>query len=515
MASSSKWLTLRLKSIFLTQRFPKAEATEQRTHMQSMSAIPLLRMMTGYSLAGLLSSPFFGWALLFSLLALPLGAQERIFFDQSCTYTGEITDEGIYGFRSDKEATEAIERIMRYTGLPANFKIQASNVPNAAAIIQGNRRYILYNQYFMERIKDITRTDWSALSIMAHEIGHHLSGHTLDNEGSRPSKELEADRFSGFVLYKMGASIEQSRAAMRAIASEKASSTHPSKSARLAAITNGWMSARELDENIKPIENQEEISRPKPLVTSAPEKEVYAVHGMLHSQHSFPNLKSEMNRGRYFMDGFKLLNRWNVITGPKPDDYLNQMALTRVNFPEKEIQQYWDLDFRITTLRYAEDIWLLVMTEFDRVHSQRWRKSSSFPKEEIKTGWAEDYYLTNVAYGDGEWVAVMDKQPAGFLDQRYDLSDKFPGDRIKELWDEGYNITSLRYLNDKWVLVMTRFEKFRHQLWRTRSQFPKSEIIENEKRGYVVTEVSYGNNVWSLVMTKQEGRFPSGERGNP
>jgi hypothetical protein len=473
--------------------------------MQSIRATSLLPGFSiGFSLASLLRSPFSWLTLLFSLAAFSLRAQERLYFDESCTYTGEITDESIYGFQSDKEAKLAIERIMRYTGLPANFTIQASNVPNAAAIIQGNRRYILYNQYFMERIKDITRTDWSALSIIAHEIGHHLSGHTLDNEGSRPSKELEADRFSGFVLYKMGASIEQSRAAMRAIASERASSTHPSKSARLAAITNGWMSARELDENIKPIEKREEAERVKPVATSAPKKEVYAVHGMLHAQHSFPNLKGEMNRGRYFMDGFKLLNRWNVITGPKPDHYLNQIALTRVNFPEKEIQQYWDQDFRITTLRYAEDIWLLVMTKFDRVHSQRWRQSSSFPKEEIKTGWAEDYYLTDVAYGEGEWVAVMDKKPTDYLNQRYDLSEKFPAERIKDLWDEGYNITSLRYLNDKWVLVMTQFENFQHQLWRTRAQFPKTEIIENEKRGYVVTEVSYGNNVWSLVMTKQE-----------
>ncbi|MBK7408156.1 MAG: hypothetical protein IPJ40_08895 [Saprospirales bacterium] len=196
---------------------------------------------------------FFFWIALL-LVSGGVHAQERLLFSHSCNYTGEINPvEDLYGFASDTEADDAMHRIMRYTGLPANFTIKAANVPNAAAVIYEEKRFILYNQYFMLRIKDQTKTDWAALSILAHEIGHHLSGHTLDSQGSRPDKELEADQFSGFILYKMGASLEEARIAMETLAVETGTSTHPPKSARLAAVTNGWMEAKQQNEDIKPI----------------------------------------------------------------------------------------------------------------------------------------------------------------------------------------------------------------------------------------------------------------------
>jgi hypothetical protein len=92
----------------------------------------------------------------------------------------------------------------------------------------------------MSSIVSATGNKWTAVSIMAHEIGHHLNGHTLDSETSKPATELEADEFSGFVLQKMGASLPDAQAAMAAIASLKGSHTHPPKNQRLSAIAAGW-----------------------------------------------------------------------------------------------------------------------------------------------------------------------------------------------------------------------------------------------------------------------------------
>ena len=172
-------------------------------------------------------------------------AQERIVIGEACSYYGDTISGELYGFGSDQEAEQAIARIMKFTGLPQNFTIKAANVPNAAAVIRDTRRLILYNQTFMERVRQTTNTDWAAISILAHEIGHHLSGHTLEAGGSRPETELQADRFSGYVLYKMSATLEQAQAAMETMTSEGGSATHPPKSARLAAIANGWMEARD------------------------------------------------------------------------------------------------------------------------------------------------------------------------------------------------------------------------------------------------------------------------------
>jgi hypothetical protein len=85
--------------------------------------------------------------------------------------------------------------------------------------------------------------NWASIAILAHEIGHHLNGHTLLGSGSQPPLELEADEFSGFVLRKMGASLSQAQSAMKIAADTRASRTHPAQQDRLTAIAEGWNKA--------------------------------------------------------------------------------------------------------------------------------------------------------------------------------------------------------------------------------------------------------------------------------
>jgi tetratricopeptide (TPR) repeat protein len=178
--------------------------------------------------------------------ATPVSSQRRITFNSGCSYAGDAYRSEVNAWDSNDDARVALERIMKFTGLPQNFIIMAADVSNAQAGIYGSTRFILYNQSFIQKIKDYTNSDWSAISVLAHEIGHHLSGHTLDNQGSRPSKELEADLFSGFVLFKMGASLDDATRAVQTIGSEYGSVTHPSRTARIAAVTKGWMSSRDI-----------------------------------------------------------------------------------------------------------------------------------------------------------------------------------------------------------------------------------------------------------------------------
>lgn len=149
-------------------------------------------------------------------------------------------------FANDREADAVIARVVDVSGLSKNFEIRAAGVPNAVAMIQGDARYILYNQYFITQTDKSTHTKWGAISILAHEVGHHLNGHTLKPGGSRPDLEIQADYFSGFVLQKMGASLEEARIAMETLASDQASPTHPAKNDRLAAITNGWKKSQSM-----------------------------------------------------------------------------------------------------------------------------------------------------------------------------------------------------------------------------------------------------------------------------
>ena len=167
---------------------------------------------------------------------------------QACSYDGQAfrIDASALTETAGTQGDAAVREIMRFTGLPQNFKVVEGKVPNAAALIVIGKdripqRIIAYNPAFMERVRAATESsDWAAVSIMAHEIGHHLSGHTLTPGGSQPPTELEADRFSGFVLFKMGATLGDAQAAISTLVREADGPTHPGRAKRLVAIESGW-----------------------------------------------------------------------------------------------------------------------------------------------------------------------------------------------------------------------------------------------------------------------------------
>lgn len=142
------------------------------------------------------------------------------------------------------QAAGIIREITDAVGLQPRFELRATDqVDNAAAVVYGGKRYLLYNPQFLAAINQAGHTDWAGISILAHEMGHHLNGHTLRGGGSQPQDELEADEFSGFVLRRLGASLAQAQAALATVSPEEGSATHPGRAPRLAAISRGWSRA--------------------------------------------------------------------------------------------------------------------------------------------------------------------------------------------------------------------------------------------------------------------------------
>ena len=169
---------------------------------------------------------------------------------QACSYDGRPVQFGMGG-EAPRDCRDMIEQVMAFTGLPQNFDVTEAEVPNAAAAILLDKqnlphRVIAFNPQFIDLVRRETGGNpWSAVSIMAHEAGHHLAGHTIQPGGSQPPIELEADKFSGFVLYKMGASRDDTLKAINTLVPESVpgKSTHPGRSQRAAAVGDGWDSA--------------------------------------------------------------------------------------------------------------------------------------------------------------------------------------------------------------------------------------------------------------------------------
>jgi hypothetical protein len=130
------------------------------------------------------------------------------------------------------------EDILQVVGLQPNFiLIETGQVSNAAALIQDGRRVLAYNPVWLKGIAATQK--WAMYGLLCHEIGHHLQGHTLLPGGSKPPTELEADRYAGFVLAKLGATQGEAISLWQTL-SESGSATHPARADRIANVAQGW-----------------------------------------------------------------------------------------------------------------------------------------------------------------------------------------------------------------------------------------------------------------------------------
>ena len=156
-------------------------------------------------------------------------------------------------FSTDIEAERGLEKILSVIGASKRFILQpCDNIKNAVATSYKGIRYIFYDREFMNSISN--GENWGNLFILAHEVGHHINGHSLDlvlyatksvepkSLSNRRQQELEADEFAGFILSKLGGSFNSINKVLRSISSNKddSYSTHPSLDKRLAAAKKGF-----------------------------------------------------------------------------------------------------------------------------------------------------------------------------------------------------------------------------------------------------------------------------------
>ena len=86
------------------------------------------------------------------------------------------------------QAAGIIREITDAVGLQPRFELRATYAGRQRRR-RGvrRRRYLLYNPKFLAAVNRAGHTDWAGISILAHEMGHHLNGHTLRAGGSQPA----------------------------------------------------------------------------------------------------------------------------------------------------------------------------------------------------------------------------------------------------------------------------------------------------------------------------------------
>lgn len=197
-----------------------------------------------------LRSVFFG-------LALVLGSFSCL--SQSSTHTPHIAfcgyslDKGFYGTPESRSfitrearsggsdgIVEVIQRMEQVMSFDVPISVYVSeDENNCYATISGSRRILVADVEFLEAMNRASSTKWAAISIIAHELGHHIAG--FNHHADRRDGELDADYWSGYILAKLGASRDATTMCMLALpGNEEESVTHPSKYRRVPAIRAGW-----------------------------------------------------------------------------------------------------------------------------------------------------------------------------------------------------------------------------------------------------------------------------------
>ena len=189
-------------------------------------------------------------ALVLFLIHLCIYSQEESFI---CGYTESVRPnfcQFVYDDSKNIDETnvlEVIDEILKTISLDKKsfFLKKCANINNAYAYCSvDGTRYIVIDESWLNQINN---RNWFIIGVLAHEIGHHLNGHTINskilNLSERRQQELEADRFSGSILKNLGASQIEATAWVNTIIPFEESdehSTHPSKSKRISAIKAGY-----------------------------------------------------------------------------------------------------------------------------------------------------------------------------------------------------------------------------------------------------------------------------------
>ena len=150
------------------------------------------------------------------------------------------------------EAIQAVNWITQTVGVLPNFDVLQGAFKTkviAFAAIRKGRRYVVYDSD--EFSWQAGRTNWIETGIMAHEIGHHLGGHTAGIGDTDWDQELEADRFAGFALSRLGARLDQALL-WTAELNEAGTKTHPPRVQRIEAAEAGWRHAEAMKQREGP-----------------------------------------------------------------------------------------------------------------------------------------------------------------------------------------------------------------------------------------------------------------------
>jgi hypothetical protein len=157
----------------------------------------------------------------------------------------------VTSFESNPDALKAVRKVLKRTGENVNFVVVPCNKVKTCVAVNGKDgvRYLVYNEKFMKSIEQGDGKSWTAIAQLAHEMAFHFSLDTtvVPSFAGRRQRNIEADEFTGFLLARSGASLEEALATLNNYnnpsCENEINSEYPCRQKREAAIKRGFAGA--------------------------------------------------------------------------------------------------------------------------------------------------------------------------------------------------------------------------------------------------------------------------------
>lgn len=141
------------------------------------------------------------------------------------------------GLNDRSGVPQIVHRIRQELGFSTDFTILITErEDNAFATVADGQKILGVDVDFLSRMNRQVGTQWAAIQVIAHEVGHHIAGFG----GNQHRSELNADYWSGQALQRLGSAKNAATAAILAVGTEIDSPSHPNKHTRARTIARGW-----------------------------------------------------------------------------------------------------------------------------------------------------------------------------------------------------------------------------------------------------------------------------------
>lgn len=172
-------------------------------------------------------------------------ASEIIKVTKSCAFSGPGRIGDLMTYDPSTQATEKFGVLLAAAGIDSGrVSFRSAALPEKGlAVIDGNKRYIVYDISLMSDIDFGGASKWRAYALLAHEIGHYVNQD--DDLGSNPEIELRRDEYAGSLLQRLGAAHEDVREAFNGLLANVANVTDSELDKRIAAALAGWTKERD------------------------------------------------------------------------------------------------------------------------------------------------------------------------------------------------------------------------------------------------------------------------------